>query len=182
MIFHTTFQTLNHSYLCLNGRGPTCECILCCRHRQDQTGQEFTAELDGRAKSVFTPEFSPESRMIVQIHKDLDETFTCQQSSSRRIPHVCHKNTITGRLVSSFNREKQKVHEKEEVVIVDVRKRRRERKNPFFFVHRQSTISSVCLILLFYRPAASFHTCSRLLQVFTGLSSLSQLLFYSLNC
>ncbi len=51
--------------------------------------------------------------------------------------HVCHKKKkkITSRLVSSFNSEKQNVHGKEEVVIVDVRERRmqKERKNPFFF-------------------------------------------------
>lgn len=40
VIFHTTIQTLNTpTSVCLNGRGPWCECILCCRHRQDQTVQ-----------------------------------------------------------------------------------------------------------------------------------------------
>lgn len=40
VIFHTTIQTLNTpTSVGLTGRGPWRECILCCRHGQDQTVQ-----------------------------------------------------------------------------------------------------------------------------------------------
>lgn len=88
----------------MNGRGPTCALNVFSAANTDRirgfkqvqtAAEEFTAELSGRLKSVFTPEYSPESEMIFWIYKNLDQTL------------FAHKTT--SRLVSSFKNENQKV-------------------------------------------------------------------------
>lgn len=127
----------------MNGRGPTCALNVFSAANTDRirgfkqvqtAAEEFTAELSGRLKSVFTPEYSPESEMIVWIYKNLDQTL------------FVHKTT--SRLVSSFKNETRKslsLHGKEEAVVVEFRERRdaeRKEKNKLllFFTspHRQS--------------------------------------------
>lgn len=127
----------------MNGRGPTCALNVFSAANTDRirefkqvqtAAEEFTAELSGRLKSVFTPEYSPESEMIFWIYKNLDQTL------------FAHKTT--SRLVSSFKNETRKslsLHGKEEAVVVEFRERRdaeRKEKNKLllFFTspHRQS--------------------------------------------
>lgn len=166
VIFHTTFQTLNHSYLCLSEweRPHMCsECI----HRQDQTvrtsancwGRICSGARLERVKSVcvfcFNLNSAPDDR--------LDATYITNT----------HANKVTSRLVLSFKSGKTKSH------LHVTRERRptgcRKKGNTFlltqilFFTdsHRQSTISSVSVWSPFFFIVQPFysHTCSLLAQV-----------------
>lgn len=150
----------------MNGRGPTCALNVFSAANTDRirgfkqvqtAAEEFTAELSGRLKSVFTPEYSPESEMIVWIYKNLDQTL------------FVHKTT--SRLVSSFKNETRKslsLHGKEEAVVVDFMERRdAERKekqttNCFYSSHHHTDNQlSFCMIFLFYLfTAAHFESVS----------------------